>query len=64
MRPGRSQGLLTAQRNQPVQLEVPAELQRWYDGNTTVTKAGKFKNNDEANQMFQRPYREGWKLPV
>jgi predicted dehydrogenase len=27
-------------------------------------KAGKFKNNDEANQMFQRPYREGWKLPV
>jgi predicted dehydrogenase len=26
-------------------------------------KAGKFTNSDEANSMFERPYREGWKLP-
>ena len=26
-------------------------------------KRGKFKE-DEANQMFQRPYRKGWELPA
>jgi len=25
---------------------------------------GRFKNNDAANHLFQRAYREGWKLPV
>lgn len=27
-------------------------------------KAGKFKDNDAANKLFSRAYREGWKLPV
>jgi hypothetical protein len=27
-------------------------------------KKGKFMNNDEANALLSRPYREGWKLPA
>jgi len=27
-------------------------------------KKEKFTNDDEANKLFQRPYREGWKLPT
>jgi hypothetical protein len=26
-------------------------------------KKGQFKNNDEANKLFRRPFREGWTLP-